>query len=144
MVSLQHTVVLNLGGEGEPVDGDLVVNVNLLYPPLLIRPSFPNTLSLGQVVVAASAGLLPVRSSVVDAVVAHHFPIQFGRMVDGPTIAELALEVARVLRDGGSADFQCSSCDVRQLASAFTSAGLALLEAPRPGYPLRLRKAEAS
>ncbi len=143
-MSLQRTVVLNLGGEGEPVDGDLVVNVNLMYPLLLMRPSFPMRLSFGQVVVAASAGFLPVRNSVVDAVVAHHFPIQFGRLVDGPTIGELALEVARVLRDGGSAAFQCSSCDVRQLASAFTSAGLALLETSRPGYPLRLRKAEAS
>jgi hypothetical protein len=143
-VSLRRTVVLNLGGEGEPLDGDLVVNVNLMYPPLLIRPSFPRRLALGQVVVAASAGVLPVRNTVVDAVVAHHFPIQFGRLVDGPTIVELAAEVARVLRDGGTADFQCSSCDVRQLASAFTGAGLALLEPARPGYPLRLRKAEAS
>lgn len=141
---LRRTVVLNLGGEGEPLNGDLVVNVNLMYPPLLMRPSFPTRLAFGQVVVAASAGVLPVRDSVVDAVVAHHFPIQFGRLVDGPTIGELAAEVARILRDGGTADFQCSSCDVRHLASAFTSAGLALVEAARPGYPLRLRKAEAS
>ena len=35
--------------------------------------------------------------------------------------------------DGGIADFQCSSCDVRQLASAFT--GLALVEAAPAWVP---------
>lgn len=59
-------------------------------------------------------------------------------------MAELAAEVARVLRRGGDVEFHCSSCDARRLVdalvAAFEGAGLERLETPKPGYPLILRK----
>lgn len=135
-----RTIVLNLGGEGEPIDAGLVLNVNLMWPALLVRPDFVRQLTPGQLAVAASAARLPFADAIADRVVARCFPIQFGHLVDGHGINELAQEVARVLRTDGSVEFHCSSCDVQQMAAAFQATGLDLLQAPRPGYPLILRK----
>jgi len=132
--------VLNLGGEGErnPRDGDLVVNINLMEEGLL-RPGFASKLGTGQVVIRGSAGKLPIRDHAAESVVANRFPIQFGRLVDNRPVEDLASEVFRVSRTGGTVDFHCSRCDV-QLLAAFRDAGLHLTEAPRPGGALRLHK----
>lgn len=124
------------------MSGDLVVNINLMDPQLLVRPRFALSLPPSQVAVAASAGRLPIRDSAADTVVAHHFPIQWGHLVDGPAVEQLALEISRVLRMGGTVEFQCSSCDPQQLDRAFRHTGLVPLEPSRAGRVLRLRKAE--
>lgn len=132
-----RTVAISLGGEGEPVSADLVLNVNLMWPELVVRPNFATQLPAGHLAVNASAARLPFADATANSVVARCFPIQFGRLVDGPSIDELGREVARVLQPGGSVQFHCSSCDVRHLAAAFEATGLRLLQAPRSGYPLR-------
>ena len=106
-------IALSLGGEGEPVPGaDLVVNANLFFELVMVRPTFAQRLPLGHVAVSASAAAIGLRDACADVVVAHHFPIQFNRTIDGHGVSDIAGEALRVLKVGGRLDFSCSSCDL--------------------------------
>ncbi|GEM_PF-6992774 len=135
-------MILNIGGEGEPIDdssGALVVNVNAFYEIAMIRPRFHEALPQEQVWPAhAHATGLP--DSYADRIVARRFPISANRAYDGASIDEIAVEMFRVAKPGAELDFGCASCDTKALALAFHRSGFRDVTIRSGGYPVRGRK----
>ncbi|MCU0271001.1 MAG: hypothetical protein MUF83_20485 [Acidimicrobiales bacterium] len=134
-------IAVNLGGEGEPVDGaDLIVNANIFESLAMIRPGFAARLGGGHVAVATSAGDLGLRDACADLIIARHFPIQFDRTMDGFDVEQVAAEAFRIAKPGAALDFSCSSCDLQTLAESFREAGFADIETVPDRYGVRGRK----
>lgn len=133
-------IAVSLGGEGEPVAGaDLVVNAKIFETLAMVRPGFAARLQRGQVAVATSAGALALRDACADLVIARHFPIQFGRTMDGFDVEQVAAEAFRIAKPRAELDFSCSSCDLQALAESLRRAGFAHIETDTDRYSVRGR-----